>query len=136
MNIFSALIEPFLRFLAKNLVSGIRNFCFLDAKEEVNINRTTSSCLNNVRVYDNLRPESEMICINSVLDEHQCDLILGLKNRRVKHFNKIVMGHRKINSIRNKFELLSSLVGGKIDILMITESKLDTIFHSRIFYCV
>ena len=91
MNIFSALIEPFLRFLAKNLVSGIRNFCFLDAKEEVNINRTTSSCLNNVRVYDNLRPESEMICMTSVLlDEHQSDLILGLKNRRVKHSIKLL----------------------------------------------
>ena len=37
--------------------------------------------------------------------------------------------------------MLSSLIGGKINILMISENKLDatshrSIFHSRIFYCV
>ena len=33
------------------------------------------------------------------------------------------MGHLNINSLRNKFELLSSLIGGKIEILMISETK-------------
>ena len=85
--------------LAKNLISGIRNFwCFLDSKKEVNID---GSCLNNIRFYDNLRPGSETISMNSIPEKHQDDIILGLKNLRVKYFNKIIMGHLNINSIRN-----------------------------------
>ena len=44
------------------------------------------------------------------------------------------MGHLNINSIRNKFELLSSLIGGKIDILMISEAKLDANFPMNQFF--
>ena len=58
-----------------------------------------------------MRPESE-ISMNSVPEEHRDDIILGLKNLCVKYFNKIIMGHLNINSLRNKFELLSSLIGG------------------------
>ena len=90
------------------------------------------SCLNNIRFYDNLRPESETISMNSVPDEHQY-ITLGLKNLRVKYSNKIIMGHLNINSIRKKFELLSSLIGGKIDILLISETKLDATFATNQF---
>ena len=90
------------------------------------------SCLNNIRFYDNLRPESETISMNSVPDEHQY-IILGLKNLRVKYSNKIIIGHLNINSIRKKFELLSSLIGGKIDILLISETKLDATFATNQF---
>ena len=72
--------------------------------------------------------------MNSVPDEHQDDIILGLKNLRVKYSNKIIMGHLNINSIRNKFELLSSLIGGKIDILMISEAKLGATFPTYQFF--
>ena len=72
--------------------------------------------------------------MNSVPDEQQDGIILGLKNLRVKCSNKIIMGHLNINSIRNKFELLSSLIGGKIDILMISETKLDATFPSNQFF--
>ena len=72
--------------------------------------------------------------MNSVPDEHQYDIILTLKNIRVKYSNKIIMGHLNVNSIRNKFELLSSLIGGKIDILMISEIKLDATFPTNQFF--
>ena len=74
----------------------------------------------------------------SVPGEHQNDIILGLKNLRVEYSNKIIMEHLNIDSIRNKFELLSSLIGGKIDILMIGETKFPykSVFHSRILNCV
>ena len=74
----------------------------------------------------------------SVPDEHQDDIILGLKNLRVEYSNKIIMEHLNIDSTGNKFELLSSLIGGKIDILMIGETKFSykSVFHSRILNCV
>ena len=103
----------------------------MESKKEVNIN---GSCLNNIRFYDNLRPESETISMNSIPGEQQDDITLGLKNIRVKYFNKVIMGHLNINSIRNKFEFLSSLIGGKIGILMISETKLDATFHAKQFF--
>ena len=44
------------------------------------------------------------------------------------------MGHLNTNFIRTKFELLSSLIGGKIDILKISETKLDATFPSNQFF--
>ena len=61
--------------------------------------------------------------MNSVPDEHQYDIMLGLKNLCVKYSNKIIMGHLDVKSIKNKFELLSSLIGDNIDILMMSETK-------------
>ena len=86
----------------------------MDSNKEVNID---GSCLNNISFYDNLRPESETSSINSVLDEHQDDIILGLKNLRVKYSNKRIVGHFNINF--------------KIDILMISETKLDATFPTN-----
>ena len=43
------------------------------------------------------------------------------------------MGHLNINSIRNKFEMLQFLLADYIDILMISESKLDSTFPSLQF---
>ena len=42
--------------------------------------------------------------------------------------NKLVFGNLNINSIGNKFELLSEQDKGNIDILMISETKFDDNF--------
>ena len=47
---------------------------------------------------------------------------------------KIIMEHLNVNSIRNKFELLSSLIGDKTVILMISETKLDATFPTNQFF--
>ena len=72
--------------------------------------------------------------MNSLPEENQDDIILVLKNLRVKYFNKIIMRHFNITSIKNKFKLLSSLIGGKIDILLISETKLDVTFPANQFF--
>ena len=43
------------------------------------------------------------------------------------------MAHLNINSIRNKIELLSEAVTGNIDILMISETKIDESFPTSQF---
>ena len=43
------------------------------------------------------------------------------------------MGHININSIRNKFEMLSNSIKDNFDILMISETKLDSTFLSNQF---
>ena len=42
-------------------------------------------------------------------------------------------GHININSIRNKFEMLSNSIKGNLDILMIYETKLGLTFPSNQF---
>ena len=44
-----------------------------------------------------------------------------------------MIGHININSIRNKFEMLSNSIKGNLDILMISETKLDSTFPSNQF---
>ena len=45
--------------------------------------------------------------------------------------NRIIIGHLNINSLRTKFEQLKNI---KIDILVITETKIDNSFPTSQFY--
>ena len=44
------------------------------------------------------------------------------------NLNKLIFAHLNINSIRNKFELLSEQIKGNVDVLMISETKIDDSF--------
>ena len=57
-----------------------------------------------------------------------------LRNLRLKNIDKIIIGHININSIRNKIDLLSDMIRDKIDILLISETKLDITFPSAQFF--
>ena len=46
-----------------------------------------------------------------------------LKATRIANINRLMIGHININSIRNKFEMLSNSIKGNLDILMIFENK-------------
>ena len=55
-----------------------------------------------------------------------------LKARRIANINRLMIGHININSIRNKFEMLSNSIKGNLNILIISETKLDSTFPSNI----
>ena len=50
------------------------------------------------------------------------------KNLRTKNNKRIIIAHLNINFLENKFEALESLVEGKVDILLISETKIDASF--------
>ena len=54
--------------------------------------------------------------------------IKSLKDIRQKNLGKIVVGHLNINPIRQKFDSLIEITAGNIDILMISETKLNESF--------
>ena len=54
---------------------------------------------------------------------------MDLKSLRLKNVNKL----KKLNSLRNKFEFLISLIKDNIDVLMISETKLDKSFPTSQF---
>ena len=56
-----------------------------------------------------------------------------LKKIKLSNVNRLVIGHININSLRNKFESLKILIKGNIEILVITESKLDESFPTQQF---
>ena len=58
-----------------------------------------------------------------------------LKHLRIQNFNKIIIGHLNVNSIRNKIHAISDLIGGKLDIFLVSETKLsDNFMTSQFFY--
>ena len=58
---------------------------------------------------------------------------ISLKNNRLKNVDKLVFGHLNINSIRNKFDLLANAINRNIDVLLISETKIDSSFPDAQF---
>ena len=61
------------------------------------------------------------------------DPLSVLKGLKEKNSERPIIGHLNINSISSKFEPLMSLIKDTIDLLLITESKLDDTFPSDQF---
>ena len=72
----------------------------------------------------------------SEIDNYIVDHITNadLKPLRIRNLNKIVIGHLNINCIRNKFDFLAHQVKVNIDILLISETKLDESFPPSQFF--
>lgn len=58
-------------------------------------------------------------------EEHHRDTLIDLRTFCIKHPSNITIGHLNINSNRNKFRLLSFLIGDKVDILLMSETKIE-----------
>ena len=51
-----------------------------------------------------------------------------LRALRKKNLNKLIIAHLNVNSLRNKLEFLKEQIQDNIDILMISETKIDASF--------
>ena len=58
----------------------------------------------------------------------ELDVKKARKDIRIGNMNKLIFGHLNINFLRNKFDLLGEQVKGSIDILMVSEMKLNDSF--------
>ena len=56
-----------------------------------------------------------------------------LKNLRIENPANPIFAYLNINSIRNKFDDLQELIKGNIDVVMITETKIDASFTKAQF---
>ena len=70
---------------------------------------------------------------NSLLNIKSKDVISALKEIRIKNLKNVIIGQLNINSLRKKFYALEELMGGNLDILVITETKLDHTFPEKQF---
>ena len=51
-----------------------------------------------------------------------------------KNLNRVILAQLNINSLQYKFDLLGEGIKWKVDVLMISETKIDETFPSRQFY--
>ena len=51
-----------------------------------------------------------------------------LKDIRINNIKRLIIEQLNINSLRNKFEQLSTMINGNNDIFMISETKLNETF--------
>ena len=58
----------------------------------------------------------------------------NLKNIRLKNPNRLVIAQININSLRNKFDLLVQIISNNVDILLVSETKIDSSFPNAQFY--
>ena len=57
-----------------------------------------------------------------------------LNNIHQKHSNRLVIAQLNINSLRNKFAWLSTMIKGYDDLLLISETKIDSSFPTAQFH--
>ena len=62
-------------------------------------------------------------------NNNSLDDMLVSKNLRVSYPGNIIIGHLNMNSIRNKFEMLSLPVAKYVDILVLSETVLSRQFN-------
>ena len=66
--------------------------------------------------------------ISSAISEHKLSAKSELRKLWENNSNEVTFAHLNINSIQNTFEQLAHIIKGIVDILMISESKLDDSF--------
>ena len=80
---------------------------------------------------NNFQDQNNLAYEFSTLDEvakAEEDAKSSLCNLKLRNVNHLILGQININSIRNKFGLLFSLVSNNIDVLLISETKIDNTF--------
>ena len=76
--------------------------------------------------------KSENLLSKPLNEENTYD-IRELKHLRNENPYRVIIGHISINSIRNKFESLVKYVGNDLDILVVSETKIDDTFPESQF---
>ena len=131
--------------LALNFMKGMKLF-----DESWRVGDSFLNSLNNVSSFSNDKSDKHVLDEHDinlqkngrvpVIENNQDDQEIGNLNKvRHENPNKLIIGHININSLRNKFLMLQEIVKDKIDILLISETKLDKSFPSNQFeiegYC-
>ena len=70
---------------------------------------------------------------NEINNDEFLNLLSTIKNLRLSNVNRVVIGNLNINSLPNKFNQLKELVLKHVDILVLTETKLDDSFPNSQF---
>ena len=107
-------------FVTQLFITFVPYFVFLK-----HLNKVEDSC-NSFLAELNTKPYETTV-------KNKSDFNLFLRKLGVTYPNNVIIGHLTINASRSKFEMLEFLLTDYIDIFMISESKLYSIFPSSQF---
>ena len=118
---------------ASNLVYFLNSFNFSKSiwlTEDDNTTVGKDNCKQDFDSSDEIKHNITIDCNNNVVSnkkmiEKDSDFLRVLW---VKNVNRIIIGNLNINLISNKFDQLKLFVQGKVNILIVTETKLDSSF--------
>ena len=85
----------------------------------------SEDCISNSQNSNEIRKE--------VKSGEDHDAFSLLRKLRLEYPKTVISGHLNINSLRNKFFSITELIKGKVEIFLISETKLDECFPSNQF---
>ena len=88
--------------------------------------------VEKARGYETVRPHLDPLAL-SFIPKTDHGAFTNLKNIRTKNLKNVIIGQLNINSMRNKFHALTEIIRGNLDILVLTETKLDHTFPEKQF---
>ena len=99
-----------------------------------NLNGRDTSIIRSKHGYSSKYLKSDSNITGAITNvEHHRDTIIDLRTFGIKYPCNVIIGHLNINSIRNKFELLWFLNDRKVNIFLISETKIDGTFPASLF---
>ena len=114
--------------------------CYAEICNEVIPNNAHMVCQDISTLVDSKLNVSATTFIpnTSDIDDNENDIALptkglSLNDLRSKCPNQIILAHININSIRNKFDMLCEFIQRNLDILLVSETKIDESFPSAQF---
>ena len=107
-------------------------------KGKLHLNRTGTAYLaknirntiNNIWILENESEEESSDSTNRQSFSDENNIKDTLQNYRVNDTKNVIFSYLNINSIRNKFDRLQEIIGQNIDILTMSETKLNMSFPS------
>ena len=112
----------------------------VDSTEEIstdllNENDTQQSPSYSIKRNDSIHADAILKSPSFSAPEEFNDTNIGLRKMKEHTPNKIIVGHLNINFLRNKFEALQFIINRNLDIMLLSETKLDDSFPSAQFLC-
>ena len=98
--------------------------------------KISTSFKGNTTINTNHKIQTPIFTESSYSDTEENDkesAFYLLKQLRIKNWKKIIIGHLNINSIKSKINLLADLIKGNVDVMVISETKLDNSFPTSQF---
>ena len=92
----------------------------------MNVSHTSYSC--------SLSLQSKFLNISSKSTNIVTDAKLGLEEMKPNSPDNLILGHVSINSIQSKFDVLTYIIVNNIDIILISETKINDTFLTAQFF--
>ena len=100
-------------------------------QSQLQVTDANVNCLNSVEIIQ-VPEDQDSIYAETNAPENN-NTIEKLRKLKLKYWNRLIIGSLNINSIRNKFDMLSDIMNNKLDILIVLETKLDSSFPDAQF---